>query len=40
VLLPDKGLHGNTHMPFTDLNNEAVAALLDEFLAAKGLDRR
>ena len=38
--LPEKGLHGNTHIPFADLNNVAVAGLLDEFLARNGLDRR
>ncbi|HEY6817337.1 MAG TPA: alpha/beta fold hydrolase [Croceibacterium sp.] len=38
LLLPNKGLRGNTHMPFADMNNEAVAALLAEYLAAKGLD--
>ena len=40
LVLPDKGLRGNTHMPFTDMNNEAVAELLAEFLAVKGLDGR
>jgi hypothetical protein len=38
LVLPEKGLHGNTHMPFADMNNEAVAMLLAEFLAAKGLN--
>jgi hypothetical protein len=38
LVLPEKGLHGNTHMPFADMNNEAVAVLLAEFLAAKGLN--
>jgi len=38
--LPDKGLTGNTHIPFADLNNVAVAGLLDEFLARNGLDAR
>jgi hypothetical protein len=38
VVLPDKGLHGNTHMPFADMNNAAVAELLAAFLAAKGLE--
>lgn len=38
--LPEKGLHGNTHIPFADLNNVAVAGLLDEFLARNGLDER
>lgn len=38
LVLPDKGLRGNTHMPFADMNNAAVVELLAEFLAAKGLD--
>jgi pimeloyl-ACP methyl ester carboxylesterase len=40
LMLEDAGLTGNTHMPFADLNHAAVAALLDEFLARHGLDRR
>jgi len=38
TLLPDLGLHGNTHFPFSDLNNLAVADVMQGFLAAKGLD--
>lgn len=38
--LPDKGLHGNTHIAFADMNNVAVANLLSEFLARHGLDHR
>jgi pimeloyl-ACP methyl ester carboxylesterase len=38
TLLPDLGLHGNTHFPFSDLNNLAVADVMQDFLAAKGLD--
>ena len=38
--LPDRGLHGNTHIAFADLNNVAVAALLSEFLHRNGLDKR
>ncbi|WP_083943058.1 alpha/beta hydrolase [Sphingomonas soli] len=38
--LPDKGLRGNTHIPFADLNNVAVADLLSAFLHQHGLDRR
>jgi hypothetical protein len=38
LVLPEKGLHGNTHMPFADMNNAAVAELLAEFLARSGLD--
>jgi len=39
VCLPDVGLHGNTHFPFSDLNNVAVADEMSKFLAAKGLDQ-
>jgi len=38
LMLPDKGLTGNTHIPFADLNNVAVADLLSEFLHEHGLD--
>ena len=38
LVLPEKGLHGNTHMPFADMNNVAVGDLLAAFLAEKGLD--
>ena len=38
--LPDAGLTGNTHFPFSDLNNDAVADLLLKYLAEHGLDRR
>lgn len=38
--LPDKGLHGNTHIAFADLNNVAVADLLSAFLRRNGLDAR
>jgi hypothetical protein len=40
LLLPDAGLKGNTHIPFADMNNVAVADLLSKFLAEHGLDRR
>jgi hypothetical protein len=40
VMLPDKGLHGNTHFAFSDLNNEQVADLLSAFLKQNNLDRR
>lgn len=40
VHLPDVGLRGNTHFPFSDLNNLAVADLMSEFLASKKLDGR
>jgi hypothetical protein len=38
--LTDHGLHGNTHIPFADLNNVAVADLLSEFLHRERLDGR
>jgi hypothetical protein len=39
-VLPDAGLKGNTHLPFADLNNVAVADLLSKFLEDHGLARR
>lgn len=38
VHLPEVGIHGNTHFPFSDLNNVEIADLLSKFLAAKHLD--
>lgn len=40
LVLPDAGLRGNTHIPFADLNNVAVADLLSEYLRKHGLDGR
>ena len=37
--LPDAGLSGNTHFPFSDLNNLEVANLLSDYLNNKGLDK-
>jgi pimeloyl-ACP methyl ester carboxylesterase len=37
--LPDIGVHGNTHFPFSDLNNLDIADLLSEFLGRQQLDR-
>ena len=37
--LPDVGLFGNTHFPFSDLNNLKVADLLSQYLHDKGLDK-
>lgn len=37
--LPDAGLRGNTHIPFADLNNEAVAAEMRKWLQRKKLDQ-
>lgn len=38
--LPEMGIKGNTHFPFSDLNNVQIADLVSEFLAEKGLDYR
>lgn len=40
LLLPSVGLHGNTHIPFADLNNAAVADQLADFLRRHRLDTR
>ena len=38
VHLPDLGIRGNTHFPFSDLNSRDIADLTSKFLAEKGLD--
>lgn len=38
VHLPEIGIRGNTHFPFSDLNNLEIADLLSQFLAEKQLD--
>lgn len=38
VHLPDAGLKGNTHFPFSDLNNIEVADLLSKWLKEKNLE--
>ncbi len=38
VHLPEIGIRGNTHFPFSDLNNLQVADLMSKFLAEKKLD--
>jgi hypothetical protein len=38
VHLPEIGIRGNTHFPFSDLNNVQIADLMSEFLKKKGLD--
>lgn len=38
VHLPDRGLHGNTHFPFSDRNSLQVADLLSRWLKAQKLD--
>jgi len=40
LLLPSVGLKGNTHIPFADLNNVAVADRLSAFLQRNKLDLR
>lgn len=38
VHLPEIGIRGNTHFPFSDLNNLEIADLLSKWLKEKGLD--
>jgi pimeloyl-ACP methyl ester carboxylesterase len=38
VHLPEIGIHGNTHFPFSDLNNIEIADLMSQWLKEKGLD--
>ena len=38
VHLPETGVRGNTHFPFSDLNNVVIADLLSKFLHDKHLD--
>jgi len=38
VHLPEQGIRGNTHFPFSDLNNLEIADLMARFLQEKGLD--
>lgn len=38
VHLPEIGIRGNTHFPFSDLNNVEIADQVSKFLAAKKLD--
>ena len=40
LYLTEAGLRGNTHFPFSDLNNDQVADLLSAYLSEKGLDQR
>ena len=37
--LPERGLRGNSHMVMMDRNNREVAAVVQEWLASKGLWR-
>lgn len=39
IHLPQVGIKGNTHFPFSDLNNVEVADLMSKWLQEKGLDK-
>ncbi len=39
VMLPEKGIKGNTHFPMMDLNNIEIANLLSKYLKAHQLDK-
>jgi len=39
VHLPEIGIRGNTHFPFSDLNNVQVADVLSAWLENNGLDK-
>jgi pimeloyl-ACP methyl ester carboxylesterase len=39
VHLPEIGIKGNTHFPFSDLNNVQIADLMSEWLKGNGLDK-
>jgi pimeloyl-ACP methyl ester carboxylesterase len=39
VHLPEIGIYGNTHFPFSDLNNIEIADVLSKWLKQKGLDK-
>ena len=38
IHLPEIGIKGNTHFPFSDLNNVEIADLMSEWLKEEGLD--
>lgn len=38
IHLPEIGIRGNTHFPFSDTNNVQIADLMSKFLQDKGLD--
>jgi hypothetical protein len=38
VHLPEIGITGNTHFPFSDLNNVEIADQVSQFLAENNLD--
>ena len=39
IHLPEIGIKGNTHFPFSDLNNVEIADLQSKFMHEKGLDK-
>jgi len=39
MILPEHGIHGNTHFPMSDLNNREIAEVVADFLHRKQLDR-
>ncbi|WP_264564343.1 alpha/beta hydrolase [Flavobacterium sp. N3904] len=39
IHLPEIGIKGNTHFPFSDLNNIQIADLMSKWLNEKGLDK-
>ncbi len=39
IVLPQVGIHGNTHMMMMDRNSDQIAALIDQWLARQGLKR-
>ena len=39
VHLPEIGVKGNTHFPFSDLNNEEIADLMEKWMEEKGLNK-
>jgi hypothetical protein len=39
IHLPEVGIKGNTHFPFSDLNNLEIADLMSKWLKEKGLDK-
>ena len=38
IHLPEVGVYGNTHFPFSDLNNVEIADMLSDFLHKNNLD--
>ena len=40
IVLPEKGIKGNTHFLMSDLNNEEIAAEMERWMHEKGLDAK